>query len=85
LLDGFALDMNESYDPRWIVDKLSGCPMLVVRSSWVRFVLFVCNKLTIVKLVTCIMSSMTVLKVSATQGILTTKIGSWADIRPGCP
>jgi len=28
---------------------------------------------------------MTVLKVSATPGIVTTKIGSWADICAGCP
>jgi len=33
----------------------------------------------------CHESSMTVLKVSATPGILTTKIGSWANTSAGCP
>ena len=45
----------------------------------------VCNKLTSLKSVPCVISLMTVLKVSATPGIVTTKIGSWADIRAGSP
>jgi hypothetical protein len=32
-----------------------------------------------------VISSMTLVKVSATLDIVTTKIGSWADVRAGCP
>jgi len=58
--------------------------MVVFRSSCVRFALLAYNKLTSLKSVPCVFSSMTVLKVSATPPIVTTKIGSWADISAGC-
>jgi len=85
LLDGLALYVNVSYDTRWIFHWFSSSSMLVFRSSWVRFAFSACNRLTSLKSVPCVISSMTVLEVSATPGIVTTEIGSWANISAGCP
>ena len=85
MLDGFALDVKVSYDTRWIFHRFSGSSLLVFRCSWVRFAFSVCNKLTNLKLVTCVFSVMTLLKVSATEGIVTTNICSRAEISAGSP
>jgi len=85
LLDGFALEVNVSYIIRWIFCRLSGSSILVFRSWQMRFAFSVCNMLTSLKLVACVTSSMTVLKVSATPGIVTTMIDSSAYISAGCP
>ena len=57
----------------------------MLRSPWARFAFLDSNKLTSLKSVPCVISSKEVLKVYATPGILTTKIGSWADISAGSP
>jgi len=85
LLDGFAVDIQVSYNPRGICHLFSGSSILQFKSSWVWFTFSVCNKLVSLTAIPCVISSMTVLKVTATPGIVTTKIGSRADISAGCP
>jgi len=64
--------------------RFSGLSILGSWFTWVRFVFLMCNKLTSLKLVPCVILSMTLLKLSATSGILTTRIGSRAAISAGC-
>jgi len=85
LLDGFALDVKESYDTRWKFHQYSGSSKQVFRYSWVRFAFSASNKLICLKSVPYVISSMTLLNVSATPGIVTTRIGSNADVSAGCP
>jgi len=85
LLDGFALDVKISYDTRWIFHRVSGLSRLVLRSSWVRLALSAFNKSISLTSVANVISSMTLLNVSATPGIVTTMIGSRADVSAGCP
>jgi len=58
---------------------------MVFRSSWVRFAFSVSNKFTSLNSVPCVISLMTVLKLSATPGIATTMIGSRAETSAGWP
>jgi len=51
----------------------------------VRFAFLASNQLTSLTSVLCVISSITLLNVSATTGIVTTKIGSSAEISTGCP
>jgi len=74
-----------SYNTRWILHQFSGLPILLFRSLWVKFAFWSWIKLTSWKSVYCVIPSMTVLKISATQGIETTRIGSRADRSAGCP
>jgi len=83
LLDGFALDNKVSYNTRWIFHRFSGSSRLGFRSPWVRFALSASHKLTSLKSVPCVISPMTVLEVSVTPVIVTTYLGSWADIHAG--
>jgi len=83
LLDGFALDVNVSYNIRSIFDRFSGSSPLVFRSSWVRFAFSACDKVMSLKFVRYVILSITVLNVSATPGIVTTSIGSQADVGAG--
>ena len=85
LCDGFALDVKVSYDTRWIFHRFSGSSILLVGSLWVRFAFSLCNTLTSLKSVPCVISPMTLLKVSATLGIVTTRICSTAEISAGSP
>jgi len=57
----------------------------VVRSLWAGFAFSACTTLTRLNSVPRVISSITVLKVSATPGIVTTRIGSRAEISAGCP
>ena len=84
LLDGFAWEVKVSCDIGWMFRRFSGSSMHMFISSGVRLAYSGCKKLTSLKSVPCVISSMTVLKVSATPGIVTTKIGSWVDISAGC-
>jgi len=68
-----------------IFHRFCGLSILVYTSSWVRSKFLVCNKLTSLNSVQCVISSMTVVKVSATPGMVTTWIGSKADTSAGCP
>ena len=85
LLDCFALDVRITYETRWIFHQFSGASILVFRSSWVRYAYSVCNKFTSLTSVTYVIPSMTFLNVSATPGIVITRIGSQADVCAGCP
>jgi len=85
LLDRFALDVKVWYETRWIFHWFSGSSILVFRSSWVRFVFSVRHKLISLELDPYVMSSMTLLNVSPTPGIVATRIGSMADVSAGCP
>jgi len=85
LLDGFALKVKVSNNTRWIFHLFSGASIMRFRSSWVRFAFSTCNKLMSLKLVLYVILSMTLLNVSATLGIVTTIIGSKADVSAGCP
>jgi len=69
----------------WIFHRVSGSSILMFRSLRLRFAFSACNKLTSLKSVPCVISSITLLKVSATPGIVTTRIGSRAEISAGCP
>jgi len=74
-----------SYNTRWIFHRFSGSSRLVFISLWVRFAFSAFNKLMSVISVANVISSMTLLDVSATPVIVTTRIGSWADVSAGCP
>jgi len=76
LLDGFALDVKVSRETRWIFHQLSSLSELVFRSLWMRFEFSTYNKLIRSKLVQYVISSMTLLDVSTTLGIVTSRIGS---------
>jgi len=77
------VDVSVSYDTRWIFHQFSGSSILVFRSFWGRLAFSGCNKLISLKSDPCVISSMTLLKVSATPGIVTTRIGSRAEISAG--
>jgi len=85
LLDGFALDVKVPYDTRWIFHRFSGSSRLVFGSLWVRFTFSACNKLMSWKSVANVISSITLFNVSATPGIVTTRIGSRVDFSAVCP
>ena len=85
LLDGFALDVEVSYDTRWIIHRGSGASRLVFRFSYVRFAFSACIKSMSLKSVAIVISLMTLLNVSATPGIVTATIASRVDVRAGCP
>jgi len=74
-----------SYDTRWIFHLFSASLILVLRSLWGRFAFSVCNMLMSLKLVPDVIYSITLLNVSATSGIVITRIGSNADVHAGCP
>ena len=61
------------------------CSISVFRTSWVIFASSVCTMVKSLELVPYLISSMTLFKVSATLGIVTSRIGSKADISAGCP
>jgi len=84
LCNGFALDVQVSHETRWIIHPFSSICILVFRFSCVRFTFSTCNTFTILKLVSNVILLMTLLNVSATAGIVTTKIGSRADLSAGC-
>ena len=84
MLDGIALDVQVLYNTRLIFHRFSDSSIMEFRSSWVRFVYSVCNKLMSFKSVPCVNHSMTVLNMSATSGIVTTMISSSADTCAGC-
>jgi len=85
LLDGFALDVRVSYETRWIFYRFSGLSRLVFQSMLVTFPFSVCNKFIIFKWVPYVISSMTLLNVSATPGIVTTMIHTRAKVCAGSP
>jgi len=85
LLDGFALDVQVSYETKWIFHRFSGSSMLVFRSSSVGFRFSFWNKCTSSNSVRYVISSMTLLNISCTPGIVTTRICSRADVSAGCP
>jgi len=85
LRDGFTLDVKVSYNTWWILNQVSGSSILVFRSLWVRFAYSVWNKLMSWKQVPYVISSMTLLIITATPGIVTTRIGSKSDVSAGCP
>jgi len=80
----FSLDVNISHDIRWIFHCCSASSIAVFRSSWVRFVFSECNMLVGLKLFPYFNSSMIHLNITATAGIGTTRIGSWAVESAGC-
>jgi len=59
-----------------------GSSRLVFRFWWVRFGFSACNKLMLWKFDSYVISSMTRLNVSATPGIVITRIGSWVELAP---
>ena len=79
------MDVKVSYNTRWIFHRFSGLSRLVFRSWWVRFAFSACNKLMSLKSVGNVILSMTLLNVSATPGIVTTRIGSRVDVSAGHP
>jgi len=85
LLDGFALNVKVSYDTTWIFHRFSGSSILVFRSRWVRFAFSGCNKLMSLKSVPYVISLMTLMNISTTLGVVTTKNGSKADVCAECP
>jgi len=82
--DGFPLNVKISCETRWILRRISGSSILVFRSLWVRFAFSVFNNWMRLKLVTYVISSMTLLNVSVIPGIATIRIGSRADVSAGC-
>jgi len=85
LLDGFALNGTVSYDTRWTFYRCSGLWILLFRSSCFRFAFSVCNKLMRLKMVPYVISSMTLVNVSATPGIVSTRIGSKPNVCTAWP
>ena len=85
LLDGFALDVEVSYETRWFLHRFSGSSIFVFRSSWVRYPLSTCSKWISSQSVPYVISSMTLLNILATRGIVTTSISSNADVSTRCP
>jgi len=65
---------------RWIFFWFSGSSVLVFRFLWVRFTFSACNRFTRFKLVPDIILWMTLFNVTATPGIVTTKIGLRAEV-----
>jgi len=64
--------------------QFSGSSILVLRFFCGRFGFSVYNQFTILQSVPCVISSIILLTVSATPGIVTTRIGSRAEISAGC-
>jgi len=85
LLDGFALDVDVSYNTRWILHRFYDSSRLVFRSVWVRFAFSACNKLMCLKSVANVIWSMTLVKFSVTPSIVTSRIGCRVDVSAGCP
>jgi len=85
LLDGFALDVKVTYDTRLIFHQLCGSSILLFRPSWGRVAFSTCTELMSLKSVPYAISLMTLLNVSATPGIVSTRIGSKANVNTGCP
>jgi len=79
------MEFKVSYNIRWIFHWFSGSSILVFRSSEFGFAHLACHKLTNLNLVPCVILLMTVLKLTATPGIVTTTIGSKPDTNAGFP
>jgi len=74
-----------SYGTWRIFHQYFGWSILVLRSSWVRFGFSICNKFTSQNSVPYVILLMTLLNVSATQGIVTTTFGSWDNWKHWMP
>jgi len=80
-----SLSMLRYHVTSWIFHEFSGLSILVFRYSWVRLIFSACNMFMSLKSDPSVISLMTHLNVSATLHIVTTMIGSRADVSAWCP